>query len=141
MGDRQIKVKWAGALQFIATDSDGHSLVMDVSKGMGGEGAGFRPVEMLLVALAGCTAVDVVEILRKQRQPLVGMEVVVQGQRAADHPKVYTEIEVEYVLKGKGFNEAFIQRAIQLSEEKYCSVRAMLAASAKVASRYRVIEG
>jgi putative redox protein len=100
---------------------------------------GVTPMELLLLGVAGCTGVDITSILRKQRQPLQDFRVVVRGLRADTHPKVYTEIEVIYLLWGDGINARFVEQAIKLSEEKYCSASVMLRASAKFSSSYRIL--
>jgi len=131
-----VKVKWIDGLRFVATDSAGHSIVMDASKKSGGEGSGFSPMQLLLVALGSCTGMDVVHILRKQRQQADDLEILVSGRRVEEPPRVYNDIHVEYKVKGKSIKERAIQRAIQLSEDKYCSVGATLRAKAKVTSNY-----
>ena len=131
-----IKIKWIDGMQFVATDSAGHSILMDASKEYGGEGSGFSPMQLLLIALGGCTSMDVVHILKKQRQQINDLEVLVSGERVKEPPQVYNKILVEYKIKGTDIKEKAIQRAIQLSEEKYCSVGAMLKAKAKIASKY-----
>lgn len=129
-----VNVKWNSGLRFVGTDSLAHSIVMDASKQSGGEGSGFSPMQLLLVALGGCTGMDIVNILRKQRQEVDGLEIAVSGERAEEPPRVYNYIRVEYRIKGKDINENAVKRAIQLSEDKYCSVGAMLRAKAKVTS-------
>ncbi len=131
-----IKVKWIDGLRFVATDNAGHSMVMDASKQSGGEGSGFSPMQLLLIALGGCTGMDVVHIMRKQRQQVNGLEVLVSGKRVEEPPRVYNNIRVEYRITGKAIKENSVRRAIQLSEDKYCSVGAMLRAKAKVTSNY-----
>lgn len=131
-----VKVKWIDELRFVATDSSGHSIVMDVSKQSGGEGSGFSPMQLLLVALGGCTGMDIVHIMRMQRQQISGLEVLVSGERVEEPPKVYNNITVEYQIEGKDIEEGAVQRAIQLSEDKYCSVGTMLRANAKITSNY-----
>ncbi len=133
-----VKVKWIDGLRFVAKDSAGHSIVMDASKQSGGEGSGFSPMQLLLIALGGCTGMDVVHIMRKQRQQVNGLEVLVSGKRVEKPPQVYKNIRVEYKIKGKDIKENAVQRAIQLSEDKYCSVGAMLRAKAKVTSNYAI---
>ncbi|MCS6963447.1 OsmC family protein [Thermoflexus sp.] len=115
----------------------GHSVIMDAAPEAGGRNEGPRPMEMLLVALAGCTAMDVLSILRKKRQPLEGFSMEVRGERASEHPKVYTDIDVLYVVKGNVDPQALV-RAIELSVTKYCSVSAMLRKTARIRYRYRV---
>jgi len=133
-----VRVKWIDGLRFVATDSIGHSIVMDASKQVGGEGSGFSPLQLLLAALGGCTGIDIVDIMRKQRQKVEDLEIVVSGERAKEPPRVYSKIHVEYRVKGRGIKEKAVQRAIRLSEDKYCSVGAMLKAKAKVTSNYTI---
>jgi putative redox protein len=97
-------------------------------------------MEMLLVGLAGCTGVDIVDILKKKRQPMTAFKVKVRGKKAEDFPKVYREIEVEYLIYGRDIEPKAVERAIQLSEEKYCSVSAMLRLSADIRSIYKIID-
>lgn len=127
-------------MRFVAADSSGHSIVLDSTKAAGGEGSGFSPLQLLLAGLGGCTGMDTVDILRKERQQIDTVEVIVTGQRVKEPPRVYSEIHVEYRITGKNVSERAVQRAIQLSEEKYCSVEAMLRAKAKVSSSYVIIQ-
>ncbi len=127
--------------RFRADMGTGYSFNLDVAPSDGGTGDGARPMELLLAGLAGCTAFDVLDILRKSKQPLTGLQVKVSGERAADFPKVYTHIQVTYLLQGKGLSEDAVKRAIKLSEEKYCSASAMLGAVAKIESSYEISEG
>ncbi len=139
LASRVVKVKWIDGMRFVATDSTGHSIVMDASKHVGGEGSGFSPLELLLAALGGCTGIDIVDVMRKQREDVEDLEIVVSGKRAKEPPRVYTRIHVNYRIKGKAIKEKKVQRAIELSEDKYCSVRAMLRAKTDMTSNY-VIE-
>ena len=131
-----VKVKWIDGLRFVANDDKGHSVVMDVAKEHGGEGSAFGPMQLVLAALGGCSGLDVVEILHKQRQKLEDLEIVVSGERVSEPPKVYNKIHVEYRVKGKDLKEKAVQRATQLSQDKYCSVGATLKAKAKVTYNY-----
>ncbi len=131
-----VRVKWVDGLKFVATDSVGHSIVLDASKQAGGEDSGFSPLQLLLAALGGCTGMDIIDLMRKQRQPVEGLEIVVAGERAEEPPRIYKKILVEYRVRGKGIGEEAIQRAIRLSEDKYCSVGDMLKAKADVTSTY-----
>jgi len=133
-----VRIKWIDGMRFVATDSMGHSIVMDSTKKGGGEGSGFSPLQLLLAALGGCTGMDVVDILRKQRQQVDDVEIIVSGERVKDFPRVYSKIHVEYSVKGKDIKEKAVKRAVQLSEEKYCSVGAMLRAKAEVTSNYSI---
>ncbi len=131
-----VKVRWVEGMQFVATDSLGHSIVMDTSKKSGREASGFSPMQLLLVALGGCTGMDVVHIMRKQRQQVDGLELLVSGKRVEKQPRVYNNINVVYRVKGKSIKEVAVQRAIKLSQDKYCSVGATLSDKAKVTSNY-----
>jgi len=133
-----IKVKWIDSMRFVANDDKGHSIVMDVSKEHGGEGSGFGPMQLLLAALGGCSGMDVVEILRKQRQKLDALEMTVSGERVSEPPKVYDKIHIEYKLKGKDLKDKAVQRAIHLSQDKYCSVGATIKAKTKVSYKYEI---
>jgi putative redox protein len=97
-------------------------------------------MELLLIGLAGCTAMDVVSILQKKRQPLTGLQTKVTAERAEEHPRVYTKIHVEYVVTGKGVKPEAVERAIELSETKYCSAMATLRHTAEITSSYRILE-
>jgi len=99
-----------------------------------GANAGPSPMALVLVALGGCTAMDVISILKKQRQPVKGLEVVVRAERTEDHPKVYAGYEVAYIVRGSGVDPVAVERAVSLSEEKYCSVGAMLRQAAPIRS-------
>lgn len=141
MPERSINLRWTQGMQFIGTDEDGHSLVLDISSDAGGENSGFRPMELLLISMAGCTAIDVVDILKKQRQPVQGLELRISGERATEYPKVYQKVRIEYLLRGSGLNEKAVERAIKLSEEKYCSVGIMVRQSgAEVETEYRILD-
>ena len=132
------KVVWTGAgLDFKCVVGSGYQF--DVSGGA--EKIGGGPMEFLLAGLAGCTAVDMVLILQKQRQEVVGIEVEAQGIRADDHPKVYTDVALTYVVRGKNIDPQAVERAMTLSEEKYCSASAMFSRSgAMITTTYRIEE-
>ncbi len=126
-------VNWIDGLKFEATSQEGYTFTID---GQRQEGVG--AMDLLLFGLAGCTAVDVVIILKKQRQPVEGVTVRVTGERAQTHPKVYTRIHIEYVVKGD-LDPKKVERAIQLSEEKFCSASAMLRKTAEITHSYRIL--
>jgi len=128
----ETKVTWKGKLAFDAKAGSGFSLPLDTAKASGGDENGFRPMELLLVGLAGCTAMDVISILQKKRQEVTGFEVAVNGERASEHPKIYTHIVVEYRVKGNNIDPAAVERAVELSETKYCSANAMLSKAARI---------
>lgn len=136
----EAKVTLLEGMELKGQASSGHSITMDAEEAHGGRNAGFRPMELILVGLGGCTGMDVLSILSKKKQNLTGFEIRVKGERAESHPKVYKEIELEYIVKGKGISDEAVKKAILLSEEKYCSVEAMLRPTVKVTSSYRIIE-
>ena len=140
MSYTEAKVTLLEGMSFEGTASSGHTLTLDSSIEHGGHDAGFRPMELLLVGLAGCTAMDVISILRKKRQDVTGFEVRVKGQRAKEHPRVYTDISVEYVVRGRNVDPRAVERSIELSETKYCSAMGMLRATATIATSYRIVD-
>lgn len=125
-------------MQFNAYTGRDHVIALDAEQKHGGLDMGTRPVKTLLVALAGCTAMDVMSILRKKRQSVTGLEVHATGQQADDYPRVYTDIELVFIVEGHDVNPKAVTRAIELSETKYCPVWAMLAAVANVTWRYEI---
>ncbi len=127
-------------MKFEAIADSGHPIVLDAAADVGGANAGSRPMELMAMSLAGCTAMDVISILRKKRQEITSFEVKVDAERATQHPHVFTAIEITYVLRGKGIDPASVERAMQLSEEKYCPAQAMLRAVAPIALKYEIIE-
>lgn len=136
-----VRVRWSGNRQFIGWDEAGHGVVMDAPAAYKGEGTGPRPVELVLYALAACTGMDVVSILEKKRQPFTGVEIVVDGtQREDDFPHYYETVSIEYVVSGHGVDPAAVERAIELSEEKYCSVKGMFGPQVVVTASFRIVE-
>lgn len=125
-------------LHFQGSVGSGHQLDLD-SPGVGG--AGPTPMELVLTGLAGCSAMDVISILRKQRQPVQGMQVHARGERRSEHPTVFTTIQLEYVVQGSDVDPAAVTRAIDLSRERYCPVWAMLAPTVEITSAFRIVSG
>jgi putative redox protein len=122
----QATAKWSGQMQFAGTGNGGHSVLMD-----GDNKAGNSPMELVLVALCGCTAYDVVSILQKKREPFTAVEVSAQAEKAPDPPRVFTDIKLLYRIAGNVARKA-VEDAVRLSEEKYCSVAAMLNKTARI---------
>jgi putative redox protein len=136
-----VNVRWAGHRLFVGWDVAGHGVVMDARPEYKGEGTGARPVELVLYALAGCTGMDVVSILEKKRQHVTGVEIQVQAeQREDEFPKIYPRIRLHYVVTGHAVSEKAVARAIELSEEKYCTVRGMLGPQVEVSATFEVKE-
>ena len=131
---REIEAEWQGGGAFIGHNATGGTVQM----GKINDHPGVSPMELILVGLAGCTGVDIVDILEKKRQPLKALKVKVRGKRAEDFPKIYKEIEITYLIWGDGIDPKAVEHAIQLSEEKYCSVSAMLRPVAEIRSTYQI---
>ena len=134
------KISWVDGALLVAEAGSGHSFTMDGSAEVGGRNLGARPMEVMLIGMGGCTAIDVVSMLRKQRQDIEGVEVSLTGERAADHPMVYTEVKLTYTVRGRKLNKALVERAVALSDEKYCSATAMFKKSAKVTHEIVLVE-
>lgn len=122
----KARIQWTGDALFLAESGSGHAVVMDGPPEYGGRNLGPRPMEMLLIGLGGCSSFDVVNILKKARQPVEGCEAFLEAERAEEDPKVFTKIHLHFVVKGKGLKEAQVKRAVELSAEKYCSASIML---------------
>ena len=135
---KTVHVTWVQKRQFVGTDQSKHSVVMSSQDKE--NGTGMSPSQLLLVALAGCTGYDVVDILQKKRQHLTGLEVVVTGEQDADPPWTYRKIHVHYVVRGKDLREKAVRDAIELSEEKYCSVAATVRGVAQITQEYTIVE-
>jgi putative redox protein len=134
-----VAVTWVQGDQFVASGSGGHSIVLDVPGGHA-TWQGFKPSELLLAALGGCTAVDVIDILRKKRQLVSGLRVTVRGEQREAPPRPYERIMVHYDVHGRGVAEAAVERAISLSQEKYCSVAATLRGVATITTSFTIME-
>jgi putative redox protein len=130
----EAKVTWVEDRRFVGQSPSGHAIVVDGSQNK----LGPSPMELLLIGMAGCTAYDVVSILEKKRQAITGVEVVARAERAAEVPRVYTEIAVEYVICGRNISPKAVEDAIHLSEEKYCSASIMLGKTARITTSYRI---
>jgi len=136
-----VTVRWAGHRQFVGWDSEGHGVVMDSRAAYKGEGTGVRPVELVLYGLAGCAGMDVISVLEKKRQDVQGLEIHVRGrQREDEYPHIYEHVSIEFVVVGTGVSKAAVKRAIELSEDKYCSVKGMLAPQVRVETSFRIVE-
>jgi putative redox protein len=136
----KARVKWVENAMFLGESGSGHTVVMDGPPDSGGRNLGARPMEMLLLAMGGCTAFDVVHILRKGRHHVADCELQLEAERAETDPKVFTKIHIHYVVKGKGLTDATVKRAIDLSAEKYCSASIMLGKSAEITHDYEILE-
>jgi putative redox protein len=134
------QVKLEAEMRFEAEAGSGHHLTLDAAEHSGGRNAGFIPMEMLLIGLAGCTGMDVISILRKNHLEITGYEVHVEGVRAEEHPMVFVEIGVEHIITGRNLRSAAVERAIELSRARYCGAGAMLGKVAHISHTYRLID-
>jgi putative redox protein len=134
------KVTWQQGLTFTGTADSGFSVPLGADPGAGGADDGFRPLELMAVSLAGCTAMDVISILKKKRQDVTAFEVRVHAERAQETPRVFTQIKVEYLVTGHHVDPAAVERAMELSKTTYCPAQAMLARVAEIVLGYEIIE-
>jgi putative redox protein len=136
----KCRVKWLDHMTFVGESGSGHAVVMDGAPEHGGRDMGVRPMEMLLLGLGGCTAFDVMSILKKSRQAVVDCEVRIDSDRAEEVPKVFTRIHVHFVVSGKNLDPAKVEKAVKLSADKYCSASLMLGKTAKISHDFEVVE-
>jgi putative redox protein len=134
-------VLWHEGLTFTGTADSGFQVSLGADPEVGGMNDGFRPMELMAVSLAGCTAMDVISILRKKRQEVTAFEVRVRAQRADEHPKVFTSAVIEYEVTGHGIQEAALRRSIELSAQAYCPAQGMLAKVMPMKLEYLIFEG
>ena len=136
----KARIKLVDGMMFVGESGSGHAVVMDGAPEYGGRNLGIRPMEMLLIGLGGCTAFDVVQILRKGREQVSDCQVDVTAERAETDPKVFTKIHLEYRVAGKDLAPVKVERAIQLSKEKYCSASIMLGAVAEITHSWTALD-
>ncbi len=135
----KARVKWVEEVTFLGEAASGHAVVMDGPPESGGRNLGVRPMEMLLLGMGGCTAFDVVMILKKARQEITDCVVEMEAERAATDPKVFTRIHVHFVVTGNGLSDKQVARAVELSAEKYCSASIMLSKSVDITHSYKIV--
>jgi putative redox protein len=138
MSTKHAILKQVQGATFAIRGDSGHWVITDIAEADGGASAGPTPKELVLFGLAGCTAVDVVNILRKKQAPVTDFSIRLRGIEAPEHPKAFKEIHLEYIIRGEGINPADVERAIELSMTKYCSVSAMLRPSVKITHSYKI---
>jgi putative redox protein len=136
----ECTVKWIDGMAFVAETGSGHAFVMDGAPEAGGRNLGPRPMETVLAGTGGCTAVDVVLILRKSGQEVSGCHVELKAERTPTDPKVFTKIHMHFVVRGKNLKPSLVESAIKLSHQKYCSASAMLAKTAEITHDYELVE-
>ena len=137
----KARVKWIENVSFVGESESGHAIVMDGAPEGGGRNLGARPMEIVLIGAGGCTAYDVVHILRKARAPVSDCVVEIDAERAEEDPKVFTRIHFHFVVTGRGLKPQQVERAVHLSAEKYCSASIMLAKTAAITHDFEVREG
>ena len=134
------KISWVDGALFVAEGGTGHTITMDGAPDVGGRNLASRPMEIVLIGMGGCTAIDVVSMLKKQRQDIEGIEVSLVAERAEEHPKVFNQVKLVYTVRGRNLNKALVERAVALSDEKYCSATAMVRKSAEIAHEIVLVE-
>ena len=137
----KVRVKWVEGVSFVGESESGHAVVIDGAPEYGGRNRGMRPMEVVLLGAAACTAFDVVLILRKARQPIADCSVDADAERAGTDPKVFTRIHLRYTVAGRGLDPHQVERAVKLSKDKYCSATIMLARTAEITFEIAVIDG
>ncbi|MCX7111264.1 MAG: OsmC family protein [Proteobacteria bacterium] len=136
----KARVLWVENTKFVAESGSGHSVVLDGPQESGGQNMGVRPMEMLLMGMGGCTAFDIIHILKKGRHNIQNCEIQLDAERAETDPKVFIRIHMHYVIKGRNLSDSAVKRAIELSAEKYCSASIMLGKSAEITHDYEIVE-
>ena len=134
----KARIKWIENVSFVAESGSGHAMVMDGAPEGGGRNLGPRPMEVVLMGTGGCTAYDVVHILRKSRAPVTDCVVEIAAERAGEDPKVFTRIHFHYIVSGKGLKPAQVERAVHLTAEKYCSASIMLGKTAAISHDFEI---
>lgn len=137
----KISMDWKGGLKFTGTSRFGHEISTDGSKKAGGSEEGYQPLELLLFGLAGCTGIDVVLIARKMKQEITDLTINIESEQKEEHPRFITRANIEYIFKGKDLKPDMLEKAINLSEEKYCSVGTTLAGVTKITHTIKIVEG
>lgn len=136
----KARIQWAGEVSFAGESDSGHKVVMDGPSEHGGQNRGSRPMELVLIGMGGCTAFDVVHILKKSRQEITDCVAEIDAERAETEPKVFTRIHVHFKISGKKLDPKRVENAITLSAEKYCSASIMLGKTAKITHDFEIIE-
>ena len=134
-----VILNWKGRMLFEGAGGSGFAQKLDTDASVGGDDSGARPMEFIALGLAGCTAMDVISILQKKKQPVSDFKVQLHAERADEHPKVFTEAVIEYLVTGSGVDEVALLRAIELSAEKYCPAQAMLSTAFPIRMTYKIL--
>jgi len=134
------KITYVQGLQFLGEADSGHGIVMDGDLSAGGKNSGVRPMELLLLGIGGCSGMDVVSVLKKKKQKVTGLEINVKAKRAEEYPRKLTVIDLEFEVRGRQISEEAVRKAVDLSMNKYCSVKATLEGSAKITFSYKIVD-
>ncbi len=134
----ECAVKWIGGMTFVGKTNSGHTVVMDAPQESGGENLAPTPMELLLIALGGCTGMDIVSLLKKMREDLTEFVIQINGERQEEHPRIYKKIDLVYKFQGKDLNKKNIEKAVSQSFDKYCSVGAMLKLACPITYRIEI---
>jgi len=132
-------IRWIDGMMMLGESPSGHSIVMDGPEEFGGKNLGIRPMELLILGVGGCTTVDIVSTLEKMREQVTDCKAEITSERAKDYPKVFTNIHIHFIIKGKQLSDKKIQKAITLSAEKYCSASIMIAKTANITHDFEII--
>jgi putative redox protein len=135
-----VTINWKGRMSFEGTGNSGFTQKMDSGRAVGGDNSAARPMEFIALGLAGCTAMDVISILQKKKQPVLDFKVQIHAEQADEHPKVFTEAVIEYLVTGRDVDETALLRAIELSAEKYCPAQAMLSKAFPIRMIYKILD-
>ena len=135
-----MKLDWQEGLNFIGSNESGHSVVINNDKDENGNKKGFSPIELTAISMGGCAGLDVISILQKKQQDVHGLEIKVHTERVEKHPRVWSEVEITYIVTGKNIDPVAVERAIQLSTENYCAVQNMLKHAVTIKNRFEIIE-
>jgi putative redox protein len=136
----ESKVVWKGGMAFTGSSDSGYLIPLDAKKRAGGHEMGFQPLQLFAIGLVGCTGMDVISILNKKRQEVTEFEVTAHIERAEEHPRVFTKIVIEYKVTGKGIDQQAVERAVELSETRYCPAQAMLEKAAEISHKITILE-
>ncbi len=136
----EAKVTWKGRMTFEGTSDSGFTVPLGTFPEIGGDNDGFRPLELFAVGLAGCTGMDVISILAKRKMDVKDFEIRVHAPRATEHPKVFTDIEIEYIISGHELDHEWVEKAVELSETKYCPAQAMLSKAVPIRHKITILE-
>lgn len=136
----KARIKWVENACLVAEAGSGHGVVIDGAPEIGGRNLGVRPMELILMGLGGCAAMDVLSILKKKRQNVTDCVIEIEGQRGDEYPKVFTEIHLHFIVTGYELKDRHVKQAIDLSADKYCSVSAMLDKTAKITHDYEIVQ-